>query len=185
MPKMPEIVELRVRDLMQPQVITIARDASVQELAELLRYHDISGVPVVGPDGSVVGVVAASDLVRLAAEHGESAMWYVPEDAEPKFPGYFAPERVTPKLLRRLAESILDGYLVQDIMTPATFSIREEAMMPELAEFLLNTGVHRALVMERGRLHGIVTTTDVLRALAGKVEPQRERLLPPVQLLAE
>jgi CBS domain-containing protein len=185
MPRTPDLMELRVRDLMQRQVVTITRDASVQELAELLRFHDISGVPVVGPDGSVVGVVAASDLVRLAAEQSESAMWYVPEEAEPKFPGYFVPGRVTPKLLHRLSESILDGYLVQDIMMPATFSIREEATLPELAEFLLNTGVHRALVLERGRLQGIVTTTDVLRALAGKVEPQREQLLPPVELLAE
>ena len=53
-------------------------------------------------------------------------------------------------------------------MMPATFSVRPEATAAELARFLLRAGVHRALVFEGSKLVGIVTTMDVLRAVAGE-----------------
>jgi CBS domain-containing protein len=182
MPINLETAELRVSDLMQREVITISRNASVQELAELLQHHSISGVPVVDPHGGVVGVVSASDLVRLAAEQGETPAWCVPEEAQPGLSGYFVRGPVSSALLRRLGESGLDGRLVTDIMMPATFSIRGEATLPELARFLLAAGVHRALVLEHGKLQGIVTTTDVLRAVAGQLE-QRAQSPTPLALL--
>jgi CBS domain-containing protein len=63
-------------------------------------------------------------------------------------------------------ESDLDRYDVRSIMTPANFHIGPEAKLGELAGFLLRGRIHRALVMEDETLIGIVTTLDVLRAVA-------------------
>ncbi|HEX6927115.1 MAG TPA: CBS domain-containing protein [Longimicrobiaceae bacterium] len=170
---------LRVRDLMQTEVVTIGPDATARELMELLDYYEIGGVPVVDAEGRVLGVVSGRDLIRFAAERNEAPAWYLPEEPEPKLGGYFHPDRVSTTLLRRL-EGILEGILVRDIMTPAVFSVREGATIPELARFLLQSGAHRALVLDDGQLRGIVTTTDILRALAGEVE--RRDASPPEAL---
>src|SRR5215469_13891950 len=57
---------MRARDVMTPHVITIDADASVQALARLLCEREISGVPVVNPDGQLVGIVSEGDLLHRA-----------------------------------------------------------------------------------------------------------------------
>lgn len=167
-----ELDRITVGDLMQREVVTIAPGASVRELAKLLSYHQIGGVPVVDTTGAVVGVVSANDVVRMAAQHAETplatggAAALGPERSE-----YYASIRATPQLLRRLSEGGMDGHRVADVMMPATFSVREDATLRELAHFLLHAGIHRALVMGGGKLRGIVTTMDVLRAVVGEVPP--------------
>jgi CBS domain-containing protein len=163
---------LRVGDLMQRDPVTIDRNANVQDLAELLFYHGIGGVPVVEHGTHVVGVVSATDIVRLAAQQNEAPMWYLDESGQPKPSAYFAAEG--PRVVRGLVESSLAGFRVEDIMMPATFSVREEATLPEVAAFLVKAGVHRALVMEAGELRGIVTSMDVMRAVAAEIEPIRQ-----------
>lgn len=163
---------LRVRDVMQKDPITIEPEASVQDLAELLHFHGIGGVPVVEQGGRVVGVVSAADIVRLAAEQGEAPSWYLDAAGHPKSSSYFAGGGT--RVVRGLAESSLAGVRVSEIMTPASFSVRKDATLPELAVFLVNTGVHRALVLESGRLLGVVTSMDVMRAVAADIEPFRE-----------
>lgn len=167
-----DLDRITVGDLMQREVVTIAPGASVRELAKLLSYHQIGGVPVVDTTGAVVGVVSANDVVRLAAQETETplatggAAALGPERSE-----YYASIRATPQLLRRLSEGGMDGHRVADVMMPATFSVREDATLRELAHFLLHAGIHRALVMGGGKLRGIVTTMDVLRAVVGEVPP--------------
>jgi CBS domain-containing protein len=164
---------LRVRDVMQRNVVTIDARATVQDLVELLSYHGIGGVPVMDAIGRVVGVVSTTDVVRLAAEQADVPMWYVEETGEPKPSEYYAGGRPAPRELRAIVENNLSGFRVEEIMTPATFSVREEATLAQLASFLLNAGIHRALVMDGGELRGIVTATEVLRAVATDIEPIR------------
>ncbi len=174
-----------VRDLMQRDVVTAAPEMTVREVARILADEGISGVPVVTESGEVLGVASSSDLVRLAAEEQEirisSAHWTPPratgeDDDEPTdeyddpFASFFLPEDapvLTPEWhLADESEGPLDRLTVSDIMTPVSFSVRPEASVVELAEFLVRGRIHRAVVLDDGRLLGIVTTMDVLRALA-------------------
>ncbi|HSL72481.1 MAG TPA: CBS domain-containing protein, partial [Longimicrobiales bacterium] len=59
----------------------------------------------------------------------------------------------------------LAEYTVEDIMTPAAFTVDSDTSVSELARFLLDRRIHRALVVDDGRLEGIVTSFDVLRAV--------------------
>lgn len=173
---------LTVRDIMQTEVATASPEMTVRELARLWEEHGITGTPVVDLGGKVLGVVSTSDLVRLAAEEADASD--EAERPEPVFPpeeveedgveaswyAFFADE--APELyagLDVIAESVFEEATVADIMTRAIFSVRPQATVQELARFLLRAGIRRALVMEGGKLAGIVTATDVLRAVADGV----------------
>ena len=55
--------ERLVKDIMVKKVITIQKDASVEELSELLLKNRISGVPVIDSDGKLVGIATEGDLI--------------------------------------------------------------------------------------------------------------------------
>jgi len=170
---------LTVKEIMQTEVATATPEMTVRELARLWEEHGITGTPVVDLSGKVLGVVSATDLVRLAAEEADASdeaerteRAYPPEEVEEdgveaSWYAFFADE--APELytgLEGIVESVFEEATVGDIMTRAIFSVRPQATVQELARFLLRAGIRRALVMEAGKLAGIVTATDVLRAVA-------------------
>jgi CBS domain-containing protein len=57
----------------------------------------------------------------------------------------------------------------RDVMTAVTINVRPRTSVPELARFLINAGVHRALVVDHGRLVGIVSAFDIVEAVADYV----------------
>jgi CBS domain-containing protein len=59
----------RVREIMTPIVFSLPSDASVARAAALMTYERVHRLPVVGPDGEVVGIVSAMDVLRWLA-HG-------------------------------------------------------------------------------------------------------------------
>lgn len=75
-------------------------------------------------------------------------------------------EKTVQSAVDRFLGSDLDDYVVEDIMSTANFHVGPDASLSELADLLLKRRIHRALVMEDGALLGIVTTVDVLRAIA-------------------
>jgi len=55
---------MKAADVMVRNVITVGPDACVQDVAHILLSARISGVPVVGPNGELVGIVSEGDLMR-------------------------------------------------------------------------------------------------------------------------
>lgn len=166
----------RVRDIMKTDVVTVTPDTTARELARILEEEGVSGVPVRGPNGSVIGVVSATDLIRLAAEDGgDVTAWELDDDVQPDETenesaawAYFQDVEPPPRFVDAGATHgpDLDDWTVRSIMTPAPFNVTPDTPVSELARLLLRNRIHRALVIEAGRLAGIVTTVDVLRAVA-------------------
>jgi CBS domain-containing protein len=179
-----------VREIMRTELVTVAPDMSVHDLARLLADNEISGAPVVDVDGEVLGVVSMTDVIRLAASEagvgvaprpviaGEFSL-EAPEEgryesdrfeSEQDVVDFFQNAQAPPVMPRPAevgaSESDLDQYEVREIMTPANFHIHPDSELQELAAFLLRGRIHRALVMEDDRLVGIVTTVDLLRTMA-------------------
>jgi CBS domain-containing protein len=174
---------LTVRDIMQSDVVTVTTDATARDLARLLSDQQISGVPVLDGTGRLVGVVSSTDLVRLTAEETDVSLVAAslegrmersePEDEEADADpyGFFLPEDPRPAeqaLIAELPESRVDTTTVADIMTPVTFMVAPDAPVAELCDFLVRGRIHRAVVVKNHRLEGIVTSADVLRAVADR-----------------
>jgi len=174
---------LTVRDIMSSTVVTVGSDTTVRQLARVLSDGGISGAPVVDAEGIVLGVVSATDVVRLAADDADAHVAdsvlsadlagipgpFADEEADPDPYGFFLPEESPldgERLLDLFAESELDEVEVADIMTPATFAVGPDTTVADLADFLVRGRIHRAVVERDGRLLGIVTSGDVLRAVA-------------------
>jgi CBS domain-containing protein len=128
-----------VADLMQREPISIGPDASVGDLIRSFRDHGVGGMPVVDERGRLLGIVSSTDLLWLAVEERTGS-------------GFLAP-------------GTLRDCTVREIMTPDVFGVAPDTSMAELRRFFARTGVHRALVLEEGRLVGIVSLSDVLDSL--------------------
>lgn len=167
----------KVGEIMKTSVVSVSPEQSIRELVQVLAREGISGAPVIDAVGRVVGVVSATDVLRFAAQEGEVSSGQVawsprvlPEEVEGDdgLATYFLesepPAGFTFPADGELAETGLDELTVRDIMTPVAFSVRPGDFVSELVLLLLRGRIHRALVVEDGKLLGIVTPFDVLAA---------------------
>ncbi len=60
---------LTAKDIMTKEVVSVRRDTPVREALQLMLVNEISGVPVVKEDMTLVGIVTEKDLLRLL--HGQ------------------------------------------------------------------------------------------------------------------
>ncbi len=175
----------RIHEIMEPDVITVPPATPVGELASLLDRAGITGAPVVDDEGKLLGIVTVRDVMRLArevTEVPEAARWglgaHLPDEGPGQMDlpleGEFFAYYVTPgggfvdlrDRIRQLPDSVFDGYAVEDIMSRDPVSTPSSTKVRELARMLVDRKIHRALVVDDGKLVGIVTATDVLRAVA-------------------
>jgi CBS domain-containing protein len=147
-----------VADIMTREVITVRPDLDIHSLARLLTQAHVSGAPVVDDQGHLVGVVSLSDLVAHEGQVGDTetaAYWH----GDPRLPGGYS-----------MVDLSQSETQVHHIMTPATFHIDRGVGLLELCDFFLLGQIHRVLVTDQGRLVGIVTPTDLLRAIRPMLE---------------
>lgn len=174
-----------VHDIMRNDVVTIHANESARSLARVLADSGISGLPVLDGNDRVVGVASTTDLVRLAA--GEAEVSFSSLSVDRSFErtydadadgeddvsladlGFFLPEDAPfpgPAIFEGLEESVFDRVSVADIMTPVSFAVPSDMDVVELSGYLVRGRIHRALVVDDGDLKGIVTSLDVLKAVA-------------------
>jgi acetoin utilization protein AcuB len=56
--------KIKMKDIMTRQVITVPPDYTIEEAAEILMNHDISGAPVVNEQGQMEGIITSTDLYK-------------------------------------------------------------------------------------------------------------------------
>ena len=159
-----------VLDIMQTDVVSVTSDINARELARKLAAEDISGAPVIDGGGALVGVVSQTDLVRLAAReqgldlavtaaHLDVASGYDeardPEDdpGELDAHGFFVPDELpfsARSVLEAVPESRFDLTTVEEIMTPAFYSVRPDLPVPRTGG-LPGARSHSARRRGRGR----------------------------------
>jgi CBS domain-containing protein len=143
-------------ELMTSPVVSVAPQARVAEIIELLASKRISAVPVCNPDGTLAGIVSEADVLRPFRE-----------SARVRRDGWLAVLASG----EELSEDFLD-YLRQDTRTAADVMVRhvvtadEYATLPQLAELMVSRGVKRLPIMRAGKPVGIVSRADLVAALA-------------------
>jgi CBS domain-containing protein len=141
---------MKITDLMARDVVTVAPDAPLKEVARLLVEHRISGVPVVDAQGHVLGVVSEADI--LAKTRGEG----------PERSLVFA--ALHPAELLEEA-SKLAARRAQEAMTAPALTVTEHVDVATASALMLDRDIARLPVVDaEGRLAGIVTRADVVRA---------------------
>ena len=153
-------------DVMNPNVLAVQDDMTVEELASFLVENEISGAPVEDATGRLVGEVSVTDLALSVARGTDLSV-------DRSNPAFFVREwgdilsRDDIEVLRFGGDNELQ---VRDIMTPAIYSVDEETPIPEVAETLIHSHIHRLLVTSGERVVGIVTTSDLLGLLVREPE---------------
>lgn len=157
-------------DLMNPEVLTVPEDMTVRDLAGFLMDNEITGAPVVDREGRLVGVVSVVDIADVAA--GEEGAEEPSAAAGPAPPGAdFHGGGFGPGLAAGALEALgpFEGEAgeirVGEIMNPEYYSVPEDATVSQVAMTMLSNHVHRLLVIEEGRVAGIITTSDLLGLL--------------------
>ena len=56
---------LKVKDVMTKDVVSVKKDTPIYEAMEIMRKKDITGMPVIEDDMTLVGVITEKDVLRL------------------------------------------------------------------------------------------------------------------------
>jgi CBS domain-containing protein len=150
----------RARDVMSPDPIVVGDDLTAAEVVERLREYEISGAPVKDASGRLVGVISLADLARSASEDADLAR----DRSSPDFYLRGWEERFNPEDLEQLHVEG-EGRRVRDLMTPALYTVDEDASVAEVASLMVTTHLHRVLVTRGEAVVGIISTLDLLKLL--------------------
>jgi CBS domain-containing protein len=147
---------MRAVDVMTVDPVSISPDESIVEAIRLMLQRKFSGLPVVDSAGALVGIVTEGDLLRRA-ETGT--------------------QRKRPRWIEfligsgRLANEYVhaSGRKVHDVMTYDVQTVTEDTPLDEIVQQMERHQIKRLPVVRDGKLVGIVTRANLLRALASVV----------------
>lgn len=143
---------MKVADIMVRNVISVGPDASVREVASLLLERRFSGVPVVDDERRVLGIVSEGDLIRR------------PEiETDQVKAGWLRIFLSDEERAREFVKS--HGRKVREVMTQPAICVAPDTLLAEVVRLMERHRVKRLPVVEHGRLVGLVTRADLLRAL--------------------
>jgi CBS domain-containing protein len=131
---------MRVRDYMTTSVTTLNQDDRLLDAALLIRRTGKRHVPVLGPDGAVVGIVTDRDVNRLA----------------PSMLSHMTAEEYN---------SVFEATPITLAMSKDPITVSPETPMREAVSLLYTKKIGALPVVEGGRLVGILTVSDMLRLL--------------------
>jgi CBS-domain-containing membrane protein len=144
---------MKAMDVMVRDVLTVKPETDVATAIELLIEHDISALPVVDDDGSVVGIVSEADLVRRSEIGTEKHRpWWL--------------EALTPgsTLAHEFAKA--HGQRVDEVMSTKVVSASEDTPLGEIATLLERHRIKRLPIIRDGKLVGIVSRSNLIQAVA-------------------
>ncbi len=136
---------MKIQEIMTGSVKTVGPDESARDVYQKFNDMGIHHIPVVGEGGRLLGILSTNDYRGLT----HSA---------------FKGDRITPDM-------IFGGLSVRNLMTADPVTLPSSAGVSEAAEAMLEREIHSLPVVDGGKLVGIVTANDVLRAVsAGKLK---------------
>jgi CBS domain-containing protein len=168
---------MKVRDVMTPRVISIETDAPVMRAVRLMLQNRISGLPVVGSKGELVGMVTEGDFLRRGelGTQRRRGRWL-------EFligPGRLADDYVRSR-----------GRKVEEVMTREPVTVTEDTPLDEVVRLMERHRIKRLPVLREDKLVGIVTRANIMHALVSlatesKAPPAGDDAAIRAQILAE
>ena len=128
---------MRAMDVMTRDVITVGRNTTVREIAELFVRRRISGVPVVDMDGKLLGIVSEGDLVRRV-ETGTDARrsWWL--------------DLLTESSEQAVTYAKTRGKKAEDVMTTDVVTATETTALRDIAGLMERNRIKRVPILRDG-----------------------------------
>lgn len=133
-----------VRELMQPEVVTLCASSTLDLADDIMRLGRIRHLPVIAGD-QLIGILSQRDLYRAAI----SSLLQLSRSAEQQF---------------------LAQVRVQDVMTPSPCVTTPDASIRSAVRLMLERKIGCLPVVEKGRLVGLIAESDCLRYLERVLE---------------
>jgi len=144
---------MRIRDVMTRDVVSVLPQSTIADAVDLMVRTGVSGLPVIDETGTLVGIVSEGDLLRRPelGTQGPRARWF-----ESLFrPGHLAE-----------VYAHTHGRKVEEIMSPDVIVIDDGLRLEEAAALMEKHHVKRLPVLHNGKISGIISRADFVRALA-------------------
>jgi CBS domain-containing protein len=144
---------MNASDVMVTNVITVGPEASVHDVARILLDARISGVPVVGKTGELLGIVSEGDLMhRVEAGTGRRRSWWLA--------AFFGKEALAAEFVKEHARRVTD-VMTRDVITAAP-----DTSLSTIASLLEKNAIKRVPIVKDRKVVGIVSRANLLQALA-------------------
>jgi CBS domain-containing protein len=151
------MAEIKAKDIMVKDVISVGIDTSIEELSQILLKNRISGVPVIDEEGKLLGVVSEADIIV--------------KDSDLHFPRIFkllggiiyleSLNKFKKNLVKHLATK------VEDIMTKKVKTADPDMPVNKIADMMLEGNINRIPVIdEKRKVIGIITRADIVRSIS-------------------
>jgi CBS domain-containing protein len=144
---------MKAADVMVSNVITVGVNASIGEVAAILLNNHISGAPVVGEKGELVGIVSEGDLIRR------------PEIGTTKRHSWWL-ELLSNESALATEYIKTHSRKVADVMTRNVVTAKPDTPLGDIAAMLERNRIKRVPIVEGNKLVGIVSRANILQALA-------------------
>jgi len=142
-------------DVMTRNVLSVSPDASVEDAAHQMLSRGISGLFVVNETGDLVGIVTEGDLLRrdeIGTERHRP--WWLRM--------FVSPGRQAADFTRT------HGRRVSDVMTENVISVAHDSALEGVVALMEEHRIKRVAVTQDGRVAGVISRSDLLRALVGR-----------------
>jgi CBS domain-containing protein len=143
---------MKAYEVMTSRVVSVKADASIMTAIRLMLQNHISGLPVIGSEGELVGIVTEGDFLR----RGEIGT----QRRRPRWlefligPGRWADEYVHAR-----------GCKVAEVMTPEVITITDDTPLDEAVTLMERHRIKRLPVVRNLRVVGIVSRANIMHAL--------------------
>jgi CBS domain-containing protein len=143
------------REIMTTEIVTVKKETTIRELAELFTSRRIGSIPVVDDNGNLIGIVSESDLIEQDRNfHIPTVIslfdWIIYLESEKKFE----------KELRKMT-----GQTVADIYTKDVETISPDTPVSDIADIMSTKKIHSLPVVEGKKMVGIVSRIDLIRTM--------------------
>ncbi len=150
-------------DLMTRDVAVVHPETSLLEAVKLMAQRHISGMPVVDDAGKIVAMMSEGDLVRWHEGYTERQMRWLDMLADGC--------QLAPDFLKGIQEQ---QRKVRTVMSAGVTAVTEDTPARDVAHLMYEKNIKRVPVVRDGKLVGIVARSDLVRALAQKLDEKSE-----------
>lgn len=146
---------VKVGEIMTERVVTSRRDFPLEIVAKLMAEHHISGLPVVDESDRPIGIISERDFLKIMVGSKSANLMEIIVQC---LSGV--------NCLMVSVKKMLAG----EIMSSPSISVNVDDIVSDVAELFTSKGINRAPVVnvEEGRIIGIVTRGDLMRASIGR-----------------